>query len=601
MQRFDDEKQVGVVRPESGEDHDEPPRRRGPRPGGAAAARGGGSGDAEARGAHHGAQRLMILDMAKKSGLPLREFAELVGLTYQTIYMWKKRFDELGPDGLMEQPRKHKEPESRLPEVVKRAILMIKTAHPEYGSERISDMLGRGDACSASPGSVLRVIREAGIEVASPSVPAHGVEPKRFERARPNQLWQTDIFTFMLKRENRRVYMVIFLDDHSRYIVGYGIHAAMGGLLVIETLRAAIAAYGAPEEVLTDNGPQYRTWRGKSRFTKEMEKLGIRHILARPRHPQTVGKAERFWGTLWRECVQKAVFMDVEDARKRVGHFIDHYNFMRTHQGIEGLVPADRFFGAQDEVRKTLQARVAQNALTLAKDGAPRKPFYLTGRVGDVDLSIHAEGQRVVMCGSDGRREEVDLRVPGRRVTEGEQAEVLPEPVAVSGVMTESEPDDELINNEEDGDGRYEEDIGGSGSSGGREGEAYEEAGGDPGERGGEASGGGDPGGDERCAGGAGGCGGAGDLVDEVLRAGGESAAGDGDGAGAAAEGTSGAVAGGHAEARGEGAGEVQAGSGEVPDAVADGAQERAPTGPEVGRSRSGGEGEWPHGGDSRP
>jgi transposase len=190
MQRFDDEKQVGEVRPESGEDHDEPRGRRGPQAGVAAAARGGGAGDAYSRAAHNAAQRLMLLDMAVKSGLPLKEFAELVGLSYHTLYAWKKRFDELGPDGLMEQPRKHKEPGSRLPEVVKRAILMIKVAHPEYGSERISDMLGRGDAYSASPGSVLRVIREAGIEVASPPVPAHGEEPKRFERARPNQLWR---------------------------------------------------------------------------------------------------------------------------------------------------------------------------------------------------------------------------------------------------------------------------------------------------------------------------------------------------------------------------------------------------------------------------
>lgn len=555
MQRFDDEKQVGVVRPESGEDHDEPPRRRGPRPGG------GGSGDTAARAAATAAQRLMLLNMAVKSGLPLREFAELVGLTYQTIYMWKKRYDELGPDGLMEHPRKHKEPESRLREVVKQAILMIKTAHPEYGSERISDMLGRSEGYSASPGSVLRVIREAGIEVASPPVPAHGVEPKRFERARPNQLWQTDIFTFMLKRENRRVYMVIFLDDHSRYIVGYGIHAAMGGLLVIETLRAAIAAYGLPEEVLTDNGPQYRTWRGKSRFTKELEKLGIRHILARPRHPQTVGKAERFWGTLWRECVQRAVFMDVEDARKRVGHFIDHYNFMRTHQGIEGSVPADRFFGAQDEVRKTLQARVAQNALTLAKDGAPRKPFYLTGRVGDVDLSIHAEGQRVVMCGSDGRREEVDLRVPGRRATEGEQAEVLPEPVAVSGVMTESELDDDL-NTEENGNGRYEED------------EGY-----DNGERGGEEGDGGGAGGHQRGEGDAIGDGGAGDLADEVLHDGGAGTAGDGDGTGAASAGSARAETGERAGAGGEGAGTAEAGGGAHADVTAAGAEKREAAG----------------------
>jgi hypothetical protein len=72
---------------------------------------------------------------------------------------------------------------------------------------------------------------------------------------------------------------------------------------------------------------------------KGVERLGIRHILARPRHPQTVGKTERFWGTLWRECASGAVFLDVEDARRRVGHSIDHYNFQRPHQGIGGLVP----------------------------------------------------------------------------------------------------------------------------------------------------------------------------------------------------------------------------------------------------------------------
>jgi transposase InsO family protein len=428
---------------------------------------------------------------------------------------------------------------------------------------------------SASPNAVLRVIREAGLSVATPPVPAHGVEPKRFERARPNQLWQTDIFYFTLKRENRRVYMVIFLDDHSRYVVGYGVHASMGGALVIETLRAAIAAYGPPEEVLSDNGPQYQSWRGKSRFTKELTSLGIRHILAHPRRPQTVGKAERFWGTLWRECVQNAVFLDLEDARKRVGHFIDHYNFQRTHQGIDGLVPADRFFGAQEEVRRTLEARVAKNALTLAKDGAPRKPFYLTGRVGDVDLSIHAEGERVVLCGSDGRREEVDLRVPGRRVTDGEEAEVVPEPVAVHSLVRENELNIES-NNEEDNDGRYEEDTrcGEEEGIAGEEGQAPDRR-----ERGCEADGGGDLGGDERGEGACGGGGGAGDVDDEVLRAGGEGAARHDNGAGAEAEGAACAEPGGGGAEGGDGAGPVQEGDREAAGALEDGAQKRAPDG----------------------
>ncbi|HKB36160.1 MAG TPA: transposase family protein [Gemmataceae bacterium] len=65
-----------------------------------------------------------------------------------------------------------------------------------------------------------------------------------FERARPNQLWQTDLFTFMLKRQNRRVYLVAFMDDHIRFIVGYGLHASQSSALVIEVLRASLGAYG---------------------------------------------------------------------------------------------------------------------------------------------------------------------------------------------------------------------------------------------------------------------------------------------------------------------------------------------------------------------
>jgi transposase InsO family protein len=515
------------------------------------------------------AQRMILLDLALKSGLPLREYAEVVGLSYTTLSDWKRKFEEQGPDGLADHPLKAKEAESRLPEVTKRAILLIREAHPEYGSERISDMLGRGPGLGASPNAVLRVIREAGLEVETPKAPVHRDTARSFERARPNQMWQTDIFTFTLKRQNRRVYLVAFLDDYSRYVVGYGLHASMGGVLVVEVLKAAIGAYGPPEEILSDNGPQYHTWRGKGRFTKELERLGIRHILARPRHPQTVGKTERFWGTLWRECVSAAVFLDVEDARRRVGHFIDHYNFQRPHQGIDGLVPADRFFGAKDEVGKVLAGRVAANALSLAKDGAPRKPFYLTGRVGDVDLSIHAEGERVVLNTADGRREEVDLRSSGRRA-DGLGVETVPEPVAVYG-----EVHGEL--DEEDGDG------GGSEEAGGWE----EGEDGAVGERGGEAYRGGGSGGDERGAGDARSIGGAGDIVDAVLRPGGSGVAGDGAGAGAAAPGAEGHIAGGCPGEGGEGSGSPETGVGASAGAPAAGAQEREAGGAGAGEGEA--------------
>src|SRR4051812_12370810 len=62
----------------------------------------------------------------------------------------------------------------------------------------------------------------------------HPDKMRRFERARPNQLWQTDLFTFVLKRQNRRLHLVGFMDDHSRFVVGYGLHASASGALVLE-------------------------------------------------------------------------------------------------------------------------------------------------------------------------------------------------------------------------------------------------------------------------------------------------------------------------------------------------------------------------------
>src|SRR5262249_59538539 len=84
---------------------------------------------------------------------------------------------------------------SRLPELTKRTILMLKQANPEWGCQRISDMLLRGPALPASASAVARVLHEHGYDLEE--VPTRPNPPKvrHFERARPNQLWQTDLFT----------------------------------------------------------------------------------------------------------------------------------------------------------------------------------------------------------------------------------------------------------------------------------------------------------------------------------------------------------------------------------------------------------------------
>jgi transposase InsO family protein len=394
-----------------------------------------------------GEQRLLLLDAWMRSKLPASEFAQLVGVTSTTLYGWRKRFDELGPAALLGHRKGQRG--SQLPEPTRRAILMMKEAHPDWGQDRIHDMLIRTEGLEASAGAVQRVLLEAGYEVEEAATRPHPAQARRFERTRPNELWQTDLFSFLLKRQRRRVHLVAYLDDFSRFVVGFGLHASASGALVREIFEQAIANFGAPVEVLTDNGAQYHTWRGKSAFARLCERRGIRQIVASPRRPQTLGKIERFWGTLWRELVEGAIFRDLEEARTRITHFLGFYNFQRTHQGIDGLVPADRYFEAAPEVRQALEKRVSDNARELALHGEPRKGVYLTGRVGGEPISLHTEGTKVVLTGEQGVREEVDLSAPGRRLETGPEA---PGTSALDGVLDELTVREEPAREDEPGE-----------------------------------------------------------------------------------------------------------------------------------------------------
>ena len=380
------------------------------------------SGPRKPRAGKTAAERLIILETWIRSKLSAGDFTQFVNVSPHQLYTWKRRFDREGPAGL-EPARVGRPKGSRLPEPTRRAVLLMKETHPDWGIDRLHDMLVRTEGFRASATAISNLLKEEGYEAIEVPPRRHPDRVRVFERATPNDLWQSDLFNFTVVPSSYRIHVVAFLDDRSRFIVGHGVSGSSRSGFVIDVLRTAVENYGAPKELLTDRGPQYHSWRGTSGFRKVLGSMGVKHILARARHPQTVGKTERWWKTLWGECLESRRPRDVGEARERIGHFVDHYNFHRTHQGIDGLVPADVYFAAAPEVRQTLEARVAENALDLARHGKPRKAFYLTGRMGDETVSFHAEGKRVVMTKDDGTREEVDLAARGPR-----QDEPRPEP-----------------------------------------------------------------------------------------------------------------------------------------------------------------------------
>ena len=96
-----------------------------------------------------GEQRLLLLDAWIRINLSATDFAALVGVTPTTLYGWRKRFEVQGPAALLGHRKGASG--SRLPEPTRRSILMMKDAHPDWGQDRLHDMLLRTDGLPPRP------------------------------------------------------------------------------------------------------------------------------------------------------------------------------------------------------------------------------------------------------------------------------------------------------------------------------------------------------------------------------------------------------------------------------------------------------------------
>lgn len=207
-------------------------------------------------------QRRQAVEAYLKSGLTQQEFAKVWGTSPGSLFNWVKAYKESGPKGLENTSYlaagKKRGPKG-LPAPVKQEITEIKQQNPGFGFKKVQDFLYRFRGVKVSKGSVRKTLKEAEI----PPLPMpkrrarRSKEVRRFERARPMQLWQTDITSFVLARHSTRVYLTVFMDDHSRYVVSWSLALKQTKEFVMETLLQGVQRFGKPEEVLTDQGRQY--------------------------------------------------------------------------------------------------------------------------------------------------------------------------------------------------------------------------------------------------------------------------------------------------------------------------------------------------------
>ena len=271
-----------------------------------------------------------------------------------------------------------------LPELTKRTILMFKQANPDWGCERISAMLARGPALPASPGAVSRVLHEAGYEMEDAPTRPHPDKVRFFERAQPNRALadRSPSHSCSSVRTGGCTWSRLLMSTAGSSSASVCMPASRRRL-VLEVLRAGSRPTAAPREVLTDKARNISRGGGRRRSRRNWRSAAFNRLSPARGTRKRWGRSKGSGGRSGGECLEAAVFIDLADARARIGHFIDWYNFHRQHSGVDYLAPADRFFGAAPDVLRTCaRAALRPTPWSWPATASPRPPFYMTGQVG---------------------------------------------------------------------------------------------------------------------------------------------------------------------------------------------------------------------------
>lgn len=346
-------------------------------------------------------EKMEVVRALQNEGMKACRLSALLGISEHSMLGWKKAYQERGPEGLKSR-LSFSCLKKRKPLAVREKILEYKKQNPQAGARQVAAGLERFHflkVCAQTVRNVLKAANREGADI--PAVKRIKPNPPkkrrytRFERSLPNQLWQMDIFTWML-RGVHRVYIIAAIDDCSRFIVGWGLFRVQSGDNVLEVLKGAIEKYGFPEEILTDNGKQFYSWRGKAKFEKTVVRMGIKHIRSRPHHPQTLGKIEAFWKNIWRELLGEYPLSTFEEAQKAIAAWMQKYNFKRPHQGLSAggrkITPADKYFKAEKVITKAVDEGIRETEEFLKNNpSAVPSPVYLAGKIGGRDILIRAK------------------------------------------------------------------------------------------------------------------------------------------------------------------------------------------------------------------
>jgi putative transposase len=287
---------------------------------------------------------------SEKSEIGVGRFISWLGIRASKFYDWWQRYGRVNEhNGWI--PR-----DFWLEEWEKAAIIQFHREHPLEGYRRLAFMMLDADVVAVSPASVWRVLRGAGLLSRwkmKPSRKGSGFE----QPLQPHEHWHIDVSYINLS--GTFYYLCSVLDGFSRYLVHWDLRESMREVDIEIILEHAKEKYPeARPRIISDNGPQFI-----ARDFKEFIRIsGMTHVRISPSYPQSNGKLERWHKSLKSECIRPLTPLTLEDARRLVQSYVDHYNCVRLHSAIGYVTPLDMLTGRQAEIhaardRKLEQAR----------------------------------------------------------------------------------------------------------------------------------------------------------------------------------------------------------------------------------------------------
>jgi transposase InsO family protein len=238
-----------------------------------------------------------------------------------------------------------------MPAEVEAAVLELRRSRPYWGPRRlVFELAKRKVAPVPSESAVYRaLVRAAMIDPAARD--RRSRKWKRWERGVAMELWQMDVVGGFPLADGTSAKALTGVDDHSRFCVSARLMTRERTRAVCDGLRASLAAYGAPVQILTDNGKVF-TGRfnhppAEVLFDAICRENGIEHLLTQPRSPTTTGKVERFHRSMRAEFLADAEpFTNLKVAQQALDEWVDGYNHRRPHQSLNMDTPAARFSSA---------------------------------------------------------------------------------------------------------------------------------------------------------------------------------------------------------------------------------------------------------------